>query len=69
MSYDRSTRLFESFIESDSDVHVELGMGTKHAVKGSGTVSIPDGVRRHVESDGCVMGARTQEECALSLND
>jgi hypothetical protein len=30
--------LFESFTESDSDVHVELGMGTKHAVKGSGTV-------------------------------
>jgi hypothetical protein len=30
--------LFESFIESDSDMHVELGMGTKHAVKGSGTI-------------------------------
>jgi hypothetical protein len=30
--------LFESFTESDSDVHVELGMGTKHAVKGSRTV-------------------------------
>jgi hypothetical protein len=30
--------LFESFTESDSDVHVELGMGTKHAVKGSGIV-------------------------------
>jgi hypothetical protein len=31
--------LFESFIESDSNVHVELGMDTKHAVKGSETVS------------------------------
>jgi hypothetical protein len=30
--------LFESFIESDSDVHVELGMGTKHGVKGFGIV-------------------------------
>jgi hypothetical protein len=30
--------LFENFTESDSDVHVELGMGTKHAVKGFGTV-------------------------------
>ena len=30
--------MFESFIESDLDVHVELGMGTKHAVKGSRTV-------------------------------
>jgi hypothetical protein len=30
--------LFESFTESDSDVYVELGMGTKHAVKGSGIV-------------------------------
>jgi hypothetical protein len=30
--------LFESFTESDSDMYVELGMGTKHAVKGSGTV-------------------------------
>jgi hypothetical protein len=24
--------LFESFIESDSDMYVELGMGTKHVV-------------------------------------
>jgi hypothetical protein len=31
--------LFESFTESDSDMYVELGMGTKHAVQGSGTVS------------------------------
>jgi hypothetical protein len=30
--------LFKSFIESDSNVHVELGMGTKHAMKGSGIV-------------------------------
>jgi hypothetical protein len=38
MSYDRSTELFESFTTSDSDVHVDLGVATKHAVKGSGTV-------------------------------
>jgi hypothetical protein len=31
--------LFKSFIESDSNLYVELGMGTKHAVQGSGTVS------------------------------
>jgi hypothetical protein len=31
--------VFESFTESDSEMHVELGMGTKHAVKGSGTIS------------------------------
>jgi hypothetical protein len=31
--------LFESFTESDSDLYVELGMGTKHAVQGSGTLS------------------------------
>jgi hypothetical protein len=30
--------VFESFTESDSEMHVELGMGTKHAVKGFGTV-------------------------------
>jgi hypothetical protein len=30
--------VFESFTESDSDLYVELGMGTKHAVQGSGTV-------------------------------
>jgi hypothetical protein len=30
--------LFESFTESDSDMYVELGVGTKHAVKGSGTL-------------------------------
>jgi hypothetical protein len=30
--------LFESITESDSDVYVELGMGTKHAIKGSGIV-------------------------------
>jgi hypothetical protein len=32
-------KLFKSFTESNSDVHVELGMGTKHVVKGSGTMS------------------------------
>jgi hypothetical protein len=31
--------LFGIFIKYDSYVHVELGMGTKHAVKGSGIVS------------------------------
>jgi hypothetical protein len=30
--------VFESFTESNSEMHVELGMGTKHAVKGSGTM-------------------------------
>jgi hypothetical protein len=35
MSYDRSTELFEIFTESDSDVYVELGVGTKNVVKGS----------------------------------
>jgi hypothetical protein len=30
--------LFESFTESDSDMYVELGMGTKHAVQGSRTM-------------------------------
>jgi hypothetical protein len=31
--------LFERFTESDSNLYVELGMGTKHAVGRSGTVS------------------------------
>jgi hypothetical protein len=30
--------LFESFIVFDSDMYVELGMGTKRAVQGSGTM-------------------------------
>jgi hypothetical protein len=30
--------VFESFTESDSEMHVEFGMGTKHAVKGFGTM-------------------------------
>ena len=30
--------LFESFTESDSNMYVELGMGTKHGVQGSRTV-------------------------------
>jgi hypothetical protein len=30
--------LFESFTESDSGMYVELGMGTRHAVQGSGTM-------------------------------
>jgi hypothetical protein len=38
MSYDKSMRFFESFRESDLDVHVELGVGTRHAIKGSGTI-------------------------------
>jgi hypothetical protein len=59
--------VFKSFTESDSDLYVELGMGTKHVVQGSN--AILDGVRRHIESDKCAMGARTKEESALSLND
>jgi hypothetical protein len=35
---ERARELFESFTESDSYMYVELGMGTKHAVQGSGTV-------------------------------
>jgi hypothetical protein len=31
--------LFKSFTESDSHMYVKLGMGTKHAVQGSRTVS------------------------------
>jgi hypothetical protein len=31
--------VFESFTKSDSDLYVELGMGTKHVVQGCGTVS------------------------------
>jgi hypothetical protein len=30
--------VFESFTESNSDMYVELGMGTKHAVQGSRTM-------------------------------
>jgi hypothetical protein len=30
--------LFERFTESDSDLYVELGMGIKHTVQGSGTM-------------------------------
>jgi hypothetical protein len=30
--------LFESLTETDSDMCVELGMGTKHAVQGTGTI-------------------------------
>jgi hypothetical protein len=30
--------LFERFTVSDSNLYVELGMGTKHAVQGSGIV-------------------------------
>jgi hypothetical protein len=61
--------VFKSFTESNSEMHVELGMGTKHAVKGSGTVPFWMESGGTCESDRCVMGARTQEECALSLND
>jgi hypothetical protein len=32
--------LFESFTETNSDMCVELGMGTMHAVQGSGTVRL-----------------------------
>ena len=32
--------MFERFTESDLDLYVELGMGTKHAMQGSRTVSL-----------------------------
>jgi hypothetical protein len=31
--------LFDNFTETSSDLFVELGMGTKHVVRGSGIVS------------------------------
>jgi hypothetical protein len=31
--------------------------------------AILNGVKRHIESIGCAIGARTQEECDISLND
>jgi hypothetical protein len=31
--------LFDSFTKTDSNLYVELGMRTKHAVRGSGTAS------------------------------
>jgi hypothetical protein len=34
----RARELFESFTTSDSNVHVDLGVATKHVVKGSGTM-------------------------------
>jgi hypothetical protein len=34
----RARMLFESFTETDSDMCVELGMGTTHVVQGSGTL-------------------------------
>jgi hypothetical protein len=30
--------VFESFTESDLEMHVEFGMGTKHAMKGFGAM-------------------------------
>ena len=41
--------LFESFTKSDSNMHVELGVGTKYAVKGSRIVSF------QMESGGVLM--------------
>jgi hypothetical protein len=38
--------VFESFLEYDSEMHVELGMGIKHEGKVSGTVSL------QLESEG-----------------
>jgi hypothetical protein len=35
----REHELFKSFTESNSDMHVELGIRTKHVVKGSGTMT------------------------------
>jgi hypothetical protein len=32
--------VFERFTESDSDLYVELGMGTKQAMQGSGTMPL-----------------------------
>jgi hypothetical protein len=32
--------LFENFTKTDSDMYVELGMGTRHAAQGSGTVRL-----------------------------
>jgi hypothetical protein len=64
----RARELFESFTKLDSNVHVELGMGTKHATKGSRIVSFwmeLGGVLRVMD----VLWAPDKEEGALSLNN
>jgi len=58
-----------SFTDSYSQMHVEFCMGTKDAVKGISNNTISYGVGKHIESIGCDMGAITQEDCDLSLND
>jgi hypothetical protein len=46
--------LFESFIESDLNMFVELGVGTKHSVQGSETMPF-----WMVSRGRCAMGARS----------
>lgn len=45
----RARELFESFIESGSNLHVELGVGTKYAAEGSRIVPF------QMESRGVLM--------------
>jgi hypothetical protein len=61
--------LFDTLTETGSKLCVELGMGAKHSVRGSGTSIISIGVRRDTEGVKCVVGARTQEECPLCFGD
>ena len=60
--------MFKRFKESDSQMHVELGMGNKHVVKGFWNSFIRGGVMRHVKSDEHAMIVRTQK-CSLNLSD
>jgi hypothetical protein len=69
MSYDKSTRVVRE-LHRVKLIHV---CGTWYGHQACSKViwdgAIPDGVRRCVESGGCDMGAITQEECAINLND
>jgi hypothetical protein len=61
--------LFESFTETDSDLCVELGMGTKHVSAGiwNNVIQMESGDVLRVTN--VLWVPELKEECALSLND
>jgi hypothetical protein len=61
--------VFERFTESDSEDACGTWYGDQACSEGIWNNAILDGFRRCFESAGCAMGAKTQEECDLSLSD
>jgi hypothetical protein len=69
MSYDKSVRGVRELHRVRLRDACGICYGNQACSEGIWNSAIPDGVRRYIDNARCTMGAKTQEECDLSLRD